>query len=37
MVLEIRTHVRVRSGFCAPHLPTESRQLTILGTLFKCR
>jgi hypothetical protein len=32
--LEILTYVQVRSGFCAPHLPTEALQLTILATLF---
>jgi hypothetical protein len=33
-VLEILTYALVRSGFCAPHLPTEALQLAILATLF---
>jgi hypothetical protein len=34
MVLEILTYALARSGFCAPHLPTEALQLAILATLF---
>jgi hypothetical protein len=33
-VLDILTYALVRSGFCAPHLPTEALQLAILATLF---
>jgi hypothetical protein len=33
-VLEILTYDQVRSGFCAPQLPTEALQLAILATLF---